>query len=135
LHVGVEQAEVCAHVRRGGPTKDEAPAPGGGKGAEPDEPVWTYRGYELRSGDFTDRGRDVADAILGRMQRGVTSLEGRGMYEGSARAVLMCALTITEIPTVRALVQEVDPAAFVIVTPAHEVYGVGFEPFESPATN
>jgi uncharacterized membrane protein len=81
----------------------------------------------------TDRGRAVADAIREQMQRGVTALEARGMYADVARNVLMCALTVTEIPAIRALVKEADPAAFVIVTPVRDVFGMGFEPLSAEA--
>ena len=79
----------------------------------------------------TDRGRAVADVILEQMQRGVTALDGRGMYADVARSVLMCALTVTEIPAIRALVKETDPGAFLIVTAARAVYGMGFEPLSA----
>ena len=80
---------------------------------------------------ITDRPTEVSAAVLESMRRGLTALEGRGMYTKEARTVLMCALTVTEIPAVRALVKESDPDAFVIVTPTHEVYGEGFAPLET----
>lgn len=76
----------------------------------------------------TDHAPEVSAALLENTQRGVTALDGTGMYTGRARSVLICALTVTEIPAVRALVRKVDPDAFVVVTPAHEVYGEGFAP-------
>jgi uncharacterized membrane protein len=79
----------------------------------------------------TSHAREVSDAVLREMQRGLTALEGRGMYSQQARTVLMCAVTLTEIPAIRSLVRGSDPEAFVIVTPAHEVYGLGFAPLES----
>jgi hypothetical protein len=80
---------------------------------------------------ITDRADDVSAAVLDQMKRGVTALEGRGMYTKGARTVLMSAITVTEIPAVRALVKQIDPDAFVIVTPAHGVYGEGFAPLDA----
>ena len=42
----------------------------------------------------------------------------------------MCALTVTEIPQLKALVSEADANAFVVVVPARGVFGKGFMPLE-----
>jgi len=73
----------------------------------------------------------VADRILKEMRRGVTALHGRGMYTQQERDVLMVAVTVTEMPHLRTLVSDADPNAFVIVSPAREVLGRGFEPLQS----
>jgi uncharacterized membrane-anchored protein YitT (DUF2179 family) len=62
------------------------------------------------------------------MQRGVTELHGRGMYTQQEHEVLMVALTITEMPHLKALVSAQDADAFVIVAPVQEVLGRGFQP-------
>jgi len=79
----------------------------------------------------TDRAQEVSQQILDEMQRGVTSLEGMGMYTGKQHAVLMCALTVTEVPHLKSLVLDADPQAFVIVSPAQEVLGRGFSPLQT----
>lgn len=70
----------------------------------------------------------IADRILKEMRRGVTGLYGRGMYTQQDREVLMVALTVTEIAQFEQLVREEDPNAFVIVSPAQDVLGRGFQP-------
>lgn len=82
---------------------------------------------------ITDRASEVSAAVLGKMQRGLTAVDGRGMYTKEAHTVLICALTVTEIPALRALVKQADPEAFMIVTPVYDVYGEGFAPLETPA--
>jgi uncharacterized membrane-anchored protein YitT (DUF2179 family) len=52
------------------------------------------------------------------------------MYTGREHAVLMCALTITEVHNLKSAVAKEDPQAFVIVSPAQEVLGRGFNPLE-----
>ena len=79
----------------------------------------------------TDRAQAIADRILRDMRRGVTALTGTGMYTGQAHAVLMCALTVTEVPQLKALVGDEDPHAFVIVSPVQEVLGQGFLPLQA----
>ena len=77
---------------------------------------------------ITGKAKAVSDRILSDMGRGVTAMEGRGMYTGAERTVLMCALTVTEVRNLEAAVAKEDPQAFVVVSPAHEVLGRGFNP-------
>jgi uncharacterized membrane-anchored protein YitT (DUF2179 family) len=63
------------------------------------------------------------------LRRGVTRLQGTGMYSGQARDVLLCAVYPSQIPQLKALVHEADPDAFVVVSPAESIYGKGFKPF------
>jgi hypothetical protein len=81
---------------------------------------------------ITDRATEVSAAVLEKMQRGLTAVDTRGMYTSEAHTALICALTTTEIPAMRALLKDADPEAFMIVTPVHEVYGGGFAPLETP---
>jgi len=80
---------------------------------------------------ITDRSQNVGQQILTEMNRGVTSMDGMGMYTGKQHAVLMCALTATEVPHLKDVVSRTDPQAFVIVSPAQEVLGKGFNPLQS----
>jgi uncharacterized membrane-anchored protein YitT (DUF2179 family) len=70
----------------------------------------------------------VADRVLKDMHRGATALHGRGMYTQQDREVLMVAATLTEMAQLKALVNAEDPNAFVVVTPAQEILGQGFQP-------
>jgi uncharacterized membrane protein len=79
---------------------------------------------------ITDQEEQVSGRILEEMQRGVTALRGIGKYTSKTHTVLLCALTVTEVAQLRALVDEEDPEAFVVVSPAHEILGKGFEPLE-----
>ncbi len=79
------------------------------------------------------RPREIADRILKDLKRGVTALHGKGMYTEQEREVLMVAITLTEMNQLKALVSEVDPNAFVIVSPAKEVLGRGFSPLGKTA--
>ncbi|MFN2226481.1 MAG: DUF2270 domain-containing protein [Anaerolineae bacterium] len=77
---------------------------------------------------ITDRAQAVADRILCDMRRGVTALPGTGMYTREGHTVLLCALTVTEVARLKALVRDEDERAFVTLTPAQEVLGTGFAP-------
>lgn len=78
----------------------------------------------------TDHQKEVADCILQNLHRGVTALAGTGMYTEKSHSILMCALTVTEIPQLKELVSQADPKAFVIVIPAQEILGQGFIPLQ-----
>jgi uncharacterized membrane protein len=75
---------------------------------------------------ITDQAKAVADRILADMSRGVTALPGTGMYTGQAHSVLLVGLTVTEVSKLKSLVREEAPNAFVIVSPAQEIFGRGF---------
>ncbi len=70
----------------------------------------------------------VRQAVLGRLGRGVTVLRGEGGYTGEDRPVLYVVVAAHEVGRLKRLVAEVDPRAFVAITPAQEVLGEGFAP-------
>jgi hypothetical protein len=75
---------------------------------------------------ITNNDRAVADQLLHLLHRGVTSLQGKGMYTGDSRTVLLCAVNATEIAHLKSLVYQVDPEAFIVVNPAHDIIGRNF---------
>jgi uncharacterized membrane protein len=95
--------------------------------------AWFRRGTrrrQLLALIITDKPETVGDNILQEMNRGVTQLQGRGMFTGSEHSILMSALTVTEIAHLKEIVGKSDPNAFVIVTPAQEIIGKGFFPLK-----
>jgi uncharacterized membrane-anchored protein YitT (DUF2179 family) len=42
----------------------------------------------------------------------------------------MVALTVTEVAHLKSLIAKVDPEAFVVVSPAQNIFGKGFMPLE-----
>lgn len=75
---------------------------------------------------ITTEPQAVADRILADMERGVTEWNGRGMYTGTERHVLLCAVSRADTVMLKAIIHEVDPHAFVIIGQAQEVLGEGF---------
>ena len=61
------------------------------------------------------------------MEHGVTILHGAGGYSKSEKEVLYCVINRSEVNTLKRLVAEADPNAFVIVGLAKEVLGEGFQ--------
>jgi uncharacterized membrane-anchored protein YitT (DUF2179 family) len=73
----------------------------------------------------------VSNRILDELERGITVLEGTGAYTGSARPVLYCVISRAEVASLKAIVHEVDPQAFMVIGVAHEALGEGFRPLKT----
>ena len=80
---------------------------------------------------ISEKTDEIADKILNQMKRGVTSLLGQGMYNKAEKNVLFCVMTSKEVFSLKTMIKEIDPKAFVIVNDAHEVLGKGFRELES----
>lgn len=80
---------------------------------------------------ITSKAEEVRKNVIDEMQRGITYLEGRGGYTGSARPVLYCVVNRAEIAPLKAIVQEADPEAFMVIGVAHEALGEGFKPLKA----
>ena len=79
---------------------------------------------------ISDRHREISDAIIRDIDRGVTILHGEGAYSGAEKKVLLVAFKQRQIVAIKRLVKELDPAAFIIVCEAHEVLGDGFRDYK-----
>lgn len=77
----------------------------------------------------TGKVHDVVDDVLKRLHRGVTKLKAAGGYSGSDKEVLLCAVRPSEVYTLRTIVYDLDPDAFIVVLSTDEVLGEGFRPF------
>ena len=65
--------------------------------------------------------------ILTEMERGCTRIPATGTYSGQARDMLICIVKSSrEIVTIKKLVRQVDPQAFLFVSDVREVSGEGF---------
>jgi uncharacterized membrane-anchored protein YitT (DUF2179 family) len=76
------------------------------------------------------RPREVADAILRELERGVTGLHGEGMYTQKQRTVLYVVISRSEVSRLKAIIHEIDPDAFVVIGQASEALGEGFRPLK-----
>ncbi|MGN0763907.1 MAG: YitT family protein [Aristaeellaceae bacterium] len=76
---------------------------------------------------ISDRSDEIAARIMQELDRGVTGLEGMGMYSHQHKRVLLCVVSRMETVTLRRIVFSVDPRAFVVSAKAHDTYGEGFK--------
>jgi len=78
---------------------------------------------------ISDQAPRIGQRILDELQRGVTSLNGSGLYSGTAKEVLLCVIGRAEEIRLKELVRAEDPRAFMIFTDVREVLGEGFKQF------
>ncbi len=92
-------------------------------------------GFEAGSTAFivTNQPELVRDGIIGQLNRGVTILHGEGGYTGSERILIFTAINNRQTPLLQELVRQMDPEAFVVISPNHSVLGEGFKPLVRPA--
>lgn len=80
---------------------------------------------------ITDKPEEIGKTIMSKMARGVTSLPGTGLYTHQPHTILMVAVTVTEVAELRTIVQNLDPNAFVVVNPARDIFGKGFQALQN----
>lgn len=76
---------------------------------------------------ITNKAEDVSNAVMSRLYRGVTSWEGTGRYTEKRYDVLFITVGRSQVTELRDIVNEVDPAAFMVVGQGHVAYGGGFK--------
>ena len=77
---------------------------------------------------ISENHENIRQAVISEIERGATLLRGEGAYSGTQRDVLMCAVSRSEVYRVRDVVKKADPQAFIVITRADGILGLGFEP-------
>ena len=68
----------------------------------------------------------IREAILSRVDRGVTILHGEGGYLHVPTEVILSVVSNHEMPKIERLARDIDPNCFIIVSRVTEVWGRGF---------
>lgn len=76
---------------------------------------------------FSEHYKEIADHIITNMDRGVTLLKAQGWYTKKDKDVLLILISQKELPSLTRVIKEVDPRAFMSISPINNVYGEGFE--------
>lgn len=76
---------------------------------------------------ISDHYKEIADRIIIEADRGLTFLDGEGGYKGAPKKVIMCAIPSRQFGVIRKFITEIDPAAFIIVSPTRHIIGEGFK--------
>jgi uncharacterized membrane-anchored protein YitT (DUF2179 family) len=80
---------------------------------------------------ITKEVESISNRVIAELERGVTVLQGSGAYTGEARPVLYCVINRSEVVTLKTIVHECDPLAFMVIGVAHEALGEGFKPLKA----
>ena len=75
----------------------------------------------------TNKYDAVREVIISKMKRGGTHIHAKGLYQGLERDLVYVSLTRRELVTLRNLLSDADPDAFVSVSDSSEVMGRGFK--------
>lgn len=77
---------------------------------------------------ITDKPEEVSAALMEKSPRGITKLEGVGMYTKSEHHVLLTVIKRQQLNQLRRVLEQIDPQAFLIVSETTEVVGYGWKP-------
>lgn len=75
---------------------------------------------------ITTKAEEISDFLIAHSPRGITLIQGEGMYSKTPKGVLMTCVKSHQIESLKTMVKQLDPDCFVIVCDANEVYGKGF---------
>ena len=92
-----------------------------------DRTINMYQGIEGNKFEIiSDKYEQINEAILKKIDRGTTIINGIGGYSHQERKVLMAVVSNDQLSEVKKLVDEIDPNAFVIISDTKDVNGEGF---------
>ena len=74
----------------------------------------------------SEKALEIRDAILSRVDRGVTLLHGEGGYLHRQTEVIMSIVSNYEVTKIQQIAREIDPDCFMVISQVTEVWGRGF---------
>ena len=75
---------------------------------------------------ITNKPDEISTAVMQELSRGVTALSAKGMYTKEDRSMLVCVVSRRQVPTLKRVIHEIDPDAFVVMSNVSQVLGLGF---------
>ena len=90
--------------------------------------TWVLEGLNYAKAAFiiSDKNKEIADAIMHQIPRGVTGIKAQGMYTKEDKDMLYVVVSQKEITKLRELVKGIDTNAFITIADVREVLGQGF---------
>lgn len=76
---------------------------------------------------ISDRPERIAERILEELGIGATYLSGSGAYSGNEKRIILCVVKKHLSHKAEEVVRQEDPAAFLIITSATEIFGEGYK--------
>lgn len=75
---------------------------------------------------MSDYSELITEQVIDTIGRGATLLYGKGAYTKQDKKVALIVVSLMQVTRVKNLVHEIDPTAFLLITDASEVIGLGF---------
>lgn len=79
---------------------------------------------------ITEMDEPIREALLFGLNRTGTLFQAQGLYQGRRKNVFLCVVNRRHLKHLEKLIAQADPAAFLVVSEAHEVLGEGFIPLK-----
>ena len=76
---------------------------------------------------ITDKGQEISETLLKNSPRGITMLDGQGMYTHQDHDVLLTCVKNHQLSQLKQIVNGIDEKAFIIINDSVEVRGQGFQ--------
>ena len=76
---------------------------------------------------ISDKYEEIQNCINLEIKKGATGLYGKGSYTKKDRLIIMCVAKRRNVEKIKAFAKKIDPNAFIIISDAREVYGLGFK--------
>lgn len=73
---------------------------------------------------ISDKSEQIGNAIIKKLDVGVTYLKGKGGYTGADKEIIYCVISRLEIAKLKEVINSIDHSAFLAIEDVHEVDGV-----------
>lgn len=73
---------------------------------------------------ISNKSEQIGNAIIKKLDIGVTYMKGRGGYTGEEKDIIYCVISRLELAKLKELIRAIDQTAFISVENVHEVEGV-----------
>ena len=75
---------------------------------------------------ISDKSTEISNKILNDLDKGLSGIYGKGLDRNKEKLILMCVIKKRDLIKLKEIVKQVDDAAFMIISDAIDVYGLGF---------
>ena len=72
---------------------------------------------------ITDKGYELGQAIINKLNKTVTYIEAQGGYSRTKKIMVYCIIPRLELNNLKEVIYSVDKDAFIAIENIHEVYG------------
>lgn len=76
---------------------------------------------------ISDKYKEIGEDIISKLNKGATGIYSKGLYLNNNKEIIMCIVKRNDVIKIKNLSKKIDRNAFIIVTDAREVYGLGFK--------